>query len=188
MGCDSGGGDKFPEVHLDPAEIAGNILTEYDADSDGELSKAEMKKNPGLEMLSAGQENLQAAYRLDSDESGTVSQEELTKRFTEFFKDKRRSFTCTVKYKNKPLQGATVTLVGEPFMGTVPNASGETDEEGQCGVTGEDGVVGAVPGIYRVEITHPETKISPKYNTNTKYKVALDPTNPFSSSPTFKVN
>ena len=67
-----------------------------------------------------------------------------------------------------------MTLVPMPFMGDIIGASAETDADGMCSVMGDDGKPGAIPGIYRVEITHPEAKISSKYNTESTLSVALE--------------
>ena len=189
FGCGDGGGEKFPEVNLDPAVVAGNIMAEFDKDSDGEVSKSELKKNKGLMMLTQGEQNLQQQFRLDSDGSGGISEEEFTKRFAECFKDKRQGYNCTVMLRNVPLEDATVTLVPASFMGEIPAASGETDYDGNCSVSTPDGLAGAVPGIYTVEITHPEKKIPAKYNDKSTIIVALDPTNPYANEgvPTFKL-
>lgn len=180
VGCGSGNSqDRFSKVTLDPAQVAAAIMAEYDTDADGELSKSEIKQCEGLAMLGKGEEMLLAEYRLDSDESGTVSEAELTEKFRACFKDRRQAYGCQVVYRGKPLEGATLKLVPMPFMGDIPGASGETDVEGMCSVMGEDGKPGAIPGIYRVEITHPEVKISSKFNTESTKSVALDTTNPY---------
>lgn len=190
FGCGDGGEDRFTKVNLDPAQVAAKVMAEYDTDSDGEISKSELKKCGGLQMLTKGEEMLQPAYRLDSDESGTISEAEFTEKFRACFADMRQAFGCQVLYQGRPLAGATVTLVPMQFMGDIFAATGETDDEGMCSVMGEDGKPGAVPGIYRVEITHPEKKISAKYNTESTMSVALDTTNPYAQegTPTFKVN
>lgn len=178
-GCGDGG-ESFPEVKLDPAEIAAAVMAEYDANTDGELSKSELKKCKGLEMMTVGQSMLLPELRLDKDENGKISEEEFTQKFAECFNDLRQGYSCTVVYRGQPLEGATVTLVPEPFMGsTVSQASGETDSQGNCSVSSDDGLSGAVPGIYRVEITHPDVKIPAKFNTASKISIALDPTNPY---------
>jgi hypothetical protein len=189
IGCGGGDDDSFDEVTLDPAVVAAAVMAEYDTDSNGEISKSELKKCPGLQMLTKGEEMLLPDYRLDSDESGTISEAEFTEKFRACFKDMRQAYGCQVLYRGRPLEGATVTLVPMPFMGDIFGASGETDVEGMCSVMGDDGKPGAIPGIYRVEVTHPEVKISSKYNANSTFSVALDTTNPYAQegTPTFPV-
>ena len=190
VGCGDGGGPTFPEANVDPAEVASQIMAEYDADSNGELSKAEMKKCEGLLMLTAGQEQMMPKYRLDKDGSGTISETEFAQKFAECFEERRQGYSCIVTHRDEPLEGATVRLVPEPFMGAgVASASGVTDREGHCSVSTADGLEGAVPGIYRVEITHPTVEISAKFNSATTINIALDPTNPYATPgiPEFKV-
>ena len=189
-GCTKTTSQSFDKVTLDPAAVAAAIMAEYDTDSDGEISKSELKKNSGLQMLAAGQEQMQAEFRLDQDGNGTVSEQEFANKLKACFADMRQSFSCRVIYRGRPLEGANVVLTPEPFMGTgVEGASGETNFDGQCSVTGDDGKIGAVPGIYKVEITHPDFTISPKYNSETTLSVALDTTNPYAQVgvPEFRV-
>ena len=179
VGCSGGGGDRFDKVTLDPAAVAAAIMAEYDEDSSGEISKSELKKCQGLEMLTIREELLLPEYRLDSDESGTISEAEFTEKLRANFESMRQAFGCQVTYRGRPLEGATITLTPMPFMGEIAGASGETDIEGMCSVQGDDGKPGAIPGIYRVEITHPDVKLSSKYNTDSNISVALDTTNPY---------
>ena len=190
IGCGGGSEERFAKVTLDPAQVAAAVMAEYDTDSDGEVSKSELKKCHGLEMLTKGEKMLLAEFRLDSDESGTISEAEFTEKFRACFKDMRQAYGCQVLYRGRPLEGATVTLVPMPFMGDISGASAETDADGMCSVMGDDGKPGAIPGIYRVEITHPKAKISSKYNTESTRSVALDTTNPYAQegTPTFRVN
>jgi hypothetical protein len=182
IGCNGQGSNAFPKANVDPHEVASKIMAEYDVDGNGELSAAEIKKCPGLVMLTAGQEQLLPEYRLDKDSSGTISESEFAEKLAECLNNRRQGFHCVVLYRGRPLQGATVTLVPESFMGDVPRASGETDQEGTCGVSTADGMEGAVPGIYRVEITHPTVNISPRFNSESTISVALDPTNPYATA------
>lgn len=181
MGCSGEEGPAFPKVKVDPAEVAANVVAEFDKDGDGEISISELKKSDGLLMLTTGDSQLMQQYRLDSDASGNVSEEEFTKKFTECFADSRQGYSCHVDYRGDPLEGATVTLVPEAFMGDIPEASGVTDRSGNCSVTSPDGLDGAVPGIYTLTITHPDKKIPAKYNENSKISIALDPTNPYAT-------
>ena len=178
-GCSGGGPGEFDAVTLDPAQIASAIMAEYDTDSDGEVSKSELKKCQGLEMLIAGEDMLLPNYRLDSDESGTISEAEFAEKFRANFESMRQAFGCQVTYRGRPLEGATISLIPMPFMGDTVSASGETDVEGMCSVQGDDGKPGAIPGIYRVEITHPDVNLSSKYNTESTISGALDTTNPY---------
>lgn len=189
VGCSDGGGEKFPEVKVDPSAVASNIFSEFDSNSDGELSKTELKKSPGLVMLTTGESMMLQELRLDADGSGAVSLEEMETKLAKCFADLRQGYSCCVMYRGQPLEGATVTLIPEDFMGDLPIATGETDRDGNCSVATDDGLDGAVPGIYRVEITHPEKKIAKKYNESSKISIALDPTNPYATEgvPKFSV-
>jgi hypothetical protein len=179
VGCGGGGGDRFPQHTADAAAIAKQIMATYDTDANAELSPAELGKCKGLMMLTVGQEQLPPDQRLDNDGSGSVSEAELVQKFAACLKSRRHGYECVVYYRGQPLAGATVKLVPESFMGDVPVATGTTNDEGKCSVATDDGFVGGVPGIYKVEITHPTAKIGARFNTETTLSVALDPTNPY---------
>jgi hypothetical protein len=83
--------------------------------------------------------------------------------------------TCKVTYKNRPLEGATVTFDPETFLGpSFQPCSGETDERGEAFVTRQadpDAIAGIYLGFYRVRITkdkkNGEELLPAKYNTET---------------------
>jgi hypothetical protein len=84
-----------------------------------------------------------------------------------------RSFQCVVKLDGRPLEGATVKFVPEPFMGgAVEEASGVTDAGGSAVLAIDDaklpenlkGFRGMKPGFYMVQITHPDKSIPDRYN------------------------
>ena len=77
IGCDVGSEERFAKVTLDPAEVAAAVMAEYDTDSDGEVSKTELKKCQGLEMLIKGEKMLLAEFRLDSDVVTTYTHSDL---------------------------------------------------------------------------------------------------------------
>ena len=76
LGC-AASKEEFPAVKLDGAEVAGKIFAEYDSDGNGELSKAEIKKNGGLAAMFDA-DKFQPEAILDADSSGSVSEQELT--------------------------------------------------------------------------------------------------------------
>ena len=97
------------------------------------------------------------------------------------------SFNCSVNYDGKPLEGATVKFIPEPFMGgVVDEASGKTSPEGFAVIAidqaklpeSQKGINGVRSGFYKVEITHPDKQIPARYNTATELgqEVANDST------------
>lgn len=181
-GC-ADGPEKIPEPDMNPTAVAAAILGEYDKDASGELSNSELKPCKGLAQLAQN-----TLLPLDVDGSGEVSADELAEKFKAFVEVKRQLFLCKVTFRNRPLEGGTVTLIPEPFMGdTVPSASGEVDQDGNCNLATDDGLPGVVAGLYKVEIDHPDAKIPAKYNTDTTLGIAVDSTNPYTAPPHFKL-
>jgi hypothetical protein len=181
-GC-ADGPEKIPEPDMNPTAVAAAILGEYDKDANGELSKSELKACKGLAQLAENTLN-----PLDVDGSGEISAEELAEKFKAFVEVKRQLFLCKVTLRNRPLEGGTVTLIPEPFMGdSVPSASGEVDANGNCQLETDDGLPGVVAGLYKVEIDHPRAKVPSKYNTETMLGIAVDSTNPYTEMPHFKL-
>lgn len=165
IGCSSRAPSK-PE--LTPTESAATALEEYDADGDGAISEEEAKDAPGL---------LAAFAKIDKDGDGTVTAQEIEERIIYYQTSTSWVIngTCRILYRNRPLEGATVTFDPEPFLGpSFKPCTGETDERGDAFITREadpDAVPGIYLGFYRVRVTKEKEKggemISAKYNTET---------------------
>lgn len=150
------------------ASAAGKLAIEqYDKDGDGLIKGQELSKAPALKA---------AIDNLDANHDGGVSADEITARVKAWQKTKvgKTSLSCAVTYHDGPLQGATVKFVPEKFLGDeIQTATGETDQLGVAvlSVPLDPDRPGDVPGVhcglYRVEITKPNTNIPAKYNTQT---------------------
>lgn len=151
---------------FDPAAATAAAQAEFDANGDGKFTEDELKKSPGLAASLAA---------FDGDNDGVLSVDELKAGLDLFYREGASLITlsCRVNRNGAPLEGATVTLVPEPFMGealkpasgvTAPNggaALSVADEEIPAAVRGK--VKGAHCGIFRVVVTHPTVKIPAKY-------------------------
>jgi hypothetical protein len=78
----------------------------------------------------------------------------------------RMSLRCMVQHNGRPLVGADVKFVPEPFLGpNMKTAAGVTDQNGVAMLTiamgPEGGPPGVPPGFYRVEITKPAKDATP---------------------------
>jgi hypothetical protein len=167
-GC-SGGPPALTPPDLRPASAADQAIALYDRDGSGDLSVDELQACPG--MLSALK-----TYDLDGD--GNISMDEITARL-ELFAKSRVALTqlvAVVRLGNRPLAGATILFVPEPYLGSaIKSATGKTGRSGGAMMDVDDselpsnqaGLVGVQLATYRVEITHPEITIPAKYNTNT---------------------
>jgi hypothetical protein len=82
------------------------------------------------------------------------------------------SVRCFVIFKGRPVRGAHVRYVPEAFLGeSVLTAEGTTDDTGLAKPMVSDeqlpqdqrGLESMQPGVYRVEITHPDLNLPARY-------------------------
>lgn len=170
VGCDRApAGMGQPE--MDPVAASARALTDYDANGDLKLTKEELKACPGL---------LSAIDGFDQDRDGAISGDELTSYMQEIQKQGAAiiSITCIVNRNNQPLEGATVKLEPEAFMGeAIKPATGITTRDGVASLSIAEEELpqeyrgrlrGVHCGVYRVIVTHPNVEIPTKYNTKTE--------------------
>lgn len=164
--CGCMGESRLSAPKLDAAGSTKQALIQYDGNGDGFIADKELENCPGLK----------AAMRMiDRDHDGKVSAAELETRLQEFADSKTAfySATCQVNFNGKPLPGATVRLVPEPFMGpTIKPAQGETDANGVCTPAAEGASDQGVNfGIYRIEVSKKDGSgnetLPAKYNSQT---------------------
>jgi hypothetical protein len=165
-GCSGGGGGGGGPVvaQISPRDAANQALAEYDANKDGALDAKELEACPGL---------LSALKRADKNNDSRLTADEVADRLT-FFQQQGMQADVSVEatLDNRPLAGATVTLVPEKFMGpSVKPASTVTDEmgSGYFKVEGSDFVEVAL-GYYRVQVSknaQGRETVPAKYNTKT---------------------
>lgn len=174
-GCWMRGPARVHPPDFNPA-AGQDAMEKYDANGDGEVTGEELDAAPALKA---------AIEQLDQDSSGGVSAKEVNARVDRWLEDKigLTSFTCTIRMDGRPLDGATVTMVPEEFLGEkVKPATGVTDANGVAILSIADppqGASGVAAGFYRVEISKKEggqESIPAKYNTQTTLgqEVALD--------------
>ena len=168
-GCQPSGGSAIRPPSVDPAGAAAAAITAHDADGDGKLSEAELASVPGL-LASI------AVYDTDGDKS--LSADEISMRLESMVSSGvgLLGCRCTVLVGGQPLPGATVRLLPEEFLGgAVLAAEGVTDRDGSATLAVDDsklpedqrGLASMQPGVYRVEITHPDRTIPERYNSQT---------------------
>ena len=162
-GC--GGPKRVEAPKFDAEAAASEAISLYDEDSDGELSKSELKKCAAL----GG-----AIDEIDTDGSGTISQIEIKDRVESIMqgRDGRISIACRVVKGNRAVPQATVTFDPEPFLGNVlESAVGTTNSSGMAVVGIDDSLGGVLPGFYKVRISQTSKSgkeaIKSKYNEET---------------------
>lgn len=170
-GCGPSRPPRVPAPPIDPESMARAVLQLVDADGDGQLTAAELARVPGLVTVLA---------TLDTDRDKRLSATELTRWLTGV-RDSKVAVTpvpLQVTHKGKPVAGATVKLVPEPFMGSKVKAAEGTTNTGGSVLPSIPGSTypGVNSGIYRVEITGtlPGGKPIPaKFNASTTLGLAV---------------
>jgi len=174
LGC--GGIDTYM---VDPDEASAAAIEQYDTNGDGLLDETELRGCPAL---------LRELRAYDESKDSKLSAAEIGAQIREMYGrgGGMTSISCTVNLDGSPLSGATVKFVPEGFLGPeIKAAEGVTNASGVAAIS--------LPpeelpkplrrqsmmrvGIYRVEVTHPTTKIPAKYNTNTELGFEFHRTN-----------
>ncbi len=171
VGC-SGKPSRIHPPSINAGSAGSAAMKQYDLNGDGKVAGDELEKAPSLK---AG------LVRLDTNNDGAVSADEVAARIGAWQDSKvgRMSATLTILANGKPLEGATVTLIPEEFLGgNVKPATGTTDAGGvvmpTIEVSAED-PPGVAPGFYLVQVTKEGMNIPPMYNTETVLGVELAP-------------
>jgi hypothetical protein len=169
-----------------PEQLASGILDRLDRNDDELLDAEELLQSPGLN----------ASIKIfDTSGDGKLSAEEISGRFESWLNENTGLITqrCEVRLNGRPLPGATVTFVPEPFLeGVIPKASGVTDAMGMTEISCDPEDLPAAlksmraikPGVYRVEVTHPQATIPSKYNSETILGRSVS----FRNAPTMSLN
>jgi|694.fasta_scaffold67035_4 hypothetical protein len=177
---------RVPAPPVDPESMARAVLQLIDTDGDGQLTTAELARVPGL---------VSALATLDTDGDKRLSAADITTWLTGV-RDSKVAVTpvpLKVMHKGKPVAGATLKLVPEPFMGSnVKAAEATTDTSGAVLPTIPGSPYpGVNSGVYRVEITGtlPGGKPIPaKYNTSTTLGLAVGNGLPAETPVTFAID
>lgn len=160
------------------AELAGAGAVElYDTDGNGALSRSELAACPGI---------LAAFDQYDANGDSQVQPEEVTARIKNWQESRIGiiPFTCWVQLDGRPLGGATVKLIPEPFLGeAIQVASGTSEANGQVVLAilsdqlpaAQQRIRGVQLGLYKVEVTHPRGLLPEKYNVHTELGCEVTP-------------
>jgi hypothetical protein len=141
----------------------------YDVNKDGVLDTKELEACPGM---------LRAIKTYDVDGNQKITADEIATRIKEWKSAGPAMMPCDchVTLDGRPLEGATVRFVPEPYLeGSIQTATGVTDAYGKALISLPPKAMPAHlrhvaamnAGTYKVEITHPTTKIPEQYNTRT---------------------
>ena len=178
-GC-SGGPPRTTPPAID-AEAAGKqAIAIYDKDGDGAISGKELDNCPGIK---------DALEHFDINHDGKITAAAIAVRIREWQESNVGTAATKVRVllDGQPLEGATVTLEPEPFLGSnVAAASGQTAKNGATILTiaadsgnpqGER-KPGVHYGLYKVRISKQvggKESLPARYNVNTELGVEIGP-------------
>ena len=172
-GCGGHPGRMAPP-DIDPAGAAAAALQQLDKNSDGGLDDAELREAPGLAAAKA---------RYDADSNSSLSEEEVANGIRRWAEGKMGAISVPfmVRLNGRPLDDAQVRLIPEPFLGDAAKAAiGEIRRgSGYLTIAPEDRPANApnipliLPGLYRVEISHPTANIPSDYNSSSTLGVEI---------------
>jgi hypothetical protein len=174
-GCSAGGAGKPPDV--DPQAASAYAMEHYDANHDGVLEPSELSRSAALAAASTS---------FDADGNGRLAAQEITDGLTQMYASgtSLAEVTCTVTLQGRPLAGAKVRLSPIEMVGdALPPAEGVTNQRGTVRPSIDAELIPEefrhmplmYPGLYRVEITHPRTQLSSRYNTATELGGLVEP-------------
>lgn len=172
-GC--GGPSRVKPPKINAQKAGQQAVQEYDQDGDGLLSKEELKSCPGLE---------RAIDKYDANSDSKISADEIANRFQSWLDLRIGLVGCSffVELDGKPLDGGSVELVPETFMGrAVKPASSPIDATGSANpsMSQDDlprGVgFGMAFGVYKIKVIHPTKSIPSKYNEQTELGLEIGP-------------
>lgn len=171
-GCSSKVPDRVPAPDINPSSAAAQAIAMYDTNKDGAISGDELNKVPALK----------SAIKRYSNGDGKVTAETITAELEKIKESKVGIITLLtrVSLDGAKLEGATVTLDPEPFMGgAISPASGVTNAEGTASlaIDPQDRLKrGVNPGLYKVRITKlvgGKETIPARYNKDTELGVEV---------------
>ena len=157
-GC--GGAGSGDASSVDPGAAAEKAIELLDKDGSGSLSESELAASPGILALRG---------QYDSNGDQQISEDEIAARLESIYRVGTGWLTVTsqVLQGSRPLAGAKVRFVPEPFLGdALQPAIGTTDSQGRVipAVADEQlpsdlkGLTVMRLGIYRVEVEHPSVE------------------------------
>ncbi len=176
VGCARGpAAVELPSV--DGSDVADFAMEHFDTNHDGAINASEMTACPPLVVALAS---------YDADNNGELTAEEINARITSLYGPGAAltSADCVVTLNGRHLHGATVKFRPVEMLGSsVKPAQGVTDQSGIARMALGDndlpddlkGTALLHPGLYHVEITHPQITIPASYNTGTTLGFEVDP-------------
>ena len=190
-GCFWKGGLSAVEVpNVDPSAAADAAIEMYDQNADGALRQDELVACPGLRT---------ATRAFDADGDAMISRDELSQRLEKIYGSGVGLVTvgCTITLDGRPLVGAQVRFVPEPFLAeAVHVAEGVSEADGMAVMAiandklpeDQHGLDMMQVGLYRVEVTHPNRDLPAKFNKKTLLGHEVSTLSPGGANPRFALS
>jgi len=167
-GCSSQPAGIEP-IRFNARTASAQAIELYDRDGDGMLNDEELASVPGI---------LKYKDKYDTDGDGMVSRQEIADRINSWSDNGVgfRTLKAVVLLDKRPLSGATVRFVPEPYLGDAPKvATGTTDGSGTARISVDVEHIpedlraarmrGMFAGTYKIEVTHPSRNLPERYTT-----------------------
>jgi hypothetical protein len=179
IGCAKSGPSKPSDAKVDPATVAAAAVELCDANNDASIDAEEAAgKCPPLAAAFAA---------FDADGDGKLTAKEITDQVTAVFRTggALTGISVSISWNGRPLSGASVKMRPVAFFAdSILSAEGSTDEHGVANPKIGDehlpsdyaGETLLYPGLYHVEITHPEIQLPVRYNSATELGFEVNPT------------
>lgn len=158
VGCSSQPA-RVKAVDIDPSSASSAAIEMYDKDGDGALAATELDAVPGLK---------KHLGKYDANSDSKVSRDEIQNRLQSLIDEKTALLGATfvIQFDGQPLEGATVELVPESYLGeNVKPATGVTGPTGLTRLSHADEYLpktangrplsGVFAGTYKLQITRP---------------------------------
>jgi hypothetical protein len=121
-GCGSLAVPRIEQPNVDSQSAAAEAIRLYDKEADGRLNSAELSACPAISL-----------DKYDQDSDGFVSEDEVAARLLTIFSTNAGllEVRCRITLGGRPLSGATLRLIPEPFLANALHAAeGTTDANG----------------------------------------------------------
>jgi len=158
-------------------------MGQYDTNSDGKVSGDELDAAPSLKM---------SMDTLDTNGDGAVDAGEVDARVNSWLDSKvgRMGAQIILKRGSKYLEGATVELIPEQFLGTglkpakgVTGPYGDVLPDAPADPDRPEINAGVAPGFYLIRITKDGENLPAKFNTSTIYGVEVANDSKYANEP-----
>ena len=155
--------------YIDVEQAVSAAMEQFDEDGDQLLDESELARCPGVRA---------ALSDIDTDGDRKVSAAELEARIRRWQSDVTARVLPRVQVRmgQRPLAGAQIELVPEPFLADyLQPGVGKVSANGTATISIADvQPPGMACGLYQVKLTHPTMELPPEYNEQTRLGMEIN--------------